>query len=352
MTPPPPFVSVIVPCRNERAHIDACLESICRQQDVSRGMEILIADGMSDDGTRDVIRRRAALDPRIRMLDNPKRITPTALNTAIRAARGEIVIRMDAHTRYAPNYVRSCVDVLCETGADNVGGPARTEAAGYIQRAVAAAHHSRFSTGGARFHDPNYEGEVDTVFYGCWRRSTLLAIGLFDEELVRNQDDELNFRLKRADGRLWQSPSIRCWYSPRASLAALFRQQRQYGYWKVRVIQKHGRPASIRHLVPVLFTWGLIVGALAGLLHPLLWIPYLGALAAYAKLNAVFSISTAAKSGWDLLPVLPAVFFIYHVGYGIGFTQGLVRFTFIKTQAVAAPSATPATPHRDTAAAA
>ena len=325
--PPKILVSIMMPCRNERKHIVACLRSVLAQEDPIGGtFELLIADGMSDDGTRELIQAAAKVDPRIRMIDNPGRIVPTGLNAAIRLARGEIMIRMDAHTEYAPDYVRRCVEVLEETGADNVGGPARTRGLGYLQRAFNACYHSPFSVGGARFHDVEYEGELDTVFYGCWRKAMLLRLGLFDEELVRNQDDELNLRLSLAGGRLWQSPRIRCWYHPRASLLALARQYFQYGYWKVRVIQKHGRPASLRHLVPVAFVLFVSLGWLAGLAHPALGLAYLGTLAVYGLISLIFSCRAAAKTGWDLLPILPFVFLIYHLSYGAGFAGGLVDF--------------------------
>src|SRR5262249_25260654 len=137
----------------------------------------------------------------------------------------------------------------------------------YVSRAIAAAFRSPFSAGGANSHDPRHEGPVDSVYLGCWRRDVFSRVGLFDEELVRNQDDEWNLRLIRSGGTIWQSPRIRSWYRPRASLAALFQQYRQYGYWKVRVIQKHRRPASPRHLVPVLFLLFAAFGWPAGLLH-------------------------------------------------------------------------------------
>jgi succinoglycan biosynthesis protein ExoA len=289
-------------------------------------MEVVVADGMSDDGTRRVIAEIAADDSRVRMIDNHQRTTPTGLNAAIRAARGEIIVRMDAHTEIAPDYTRLCVETLEHSGAQNVGGPALVKARGYVQRANAAAFHSPFSTGGGKFHRPRYEGEVDTVVFGCWKKSTLLEIGLFDEELVRNQDDELNFRLRQRGGRLWQSPAIRSWYQPRSTLTRIFSQYFQYGFWKVRVIQKRGRPASVRHVVPVLFVAGLTLGWIPALAWSPLWIAYLTILAAYATANAAFSIFAAARTEWRLLPVLPLVFFVYQFSYGLGFAAGMWHF--------------------------
>src|SRR5436190_10646704 len=252
-----PMVSVILPCRNEAGYIEDCLQSILEQELPDVELEILVADGVSTDGTREYVQRLSAENPRVRFLNNPGRIVSTGLNAALREARGEVVIRMDAHTYYAPDYIKECLAVLRETGADNVGGPMRTTATSYKERAIRAVFHSAFAVGGARSHKTDYEGYVDTVIYGCWKKSVFERVGYFDEELVRNQDDEHNLRLIRAGGKIYQSPRIRSWYHVRGSLTALFRQYMQYGYWKALVIRKHRIPASFRHLVP-----GLFVGCL------------------------------------------------------------------------------------------
>jgi glycosyltransferase involved in cell wall biosynthesis len=321
-----PKVSVILPCRNERRHIEACLRDIFAQELLPGDFEVLVADGLSDDGTREILSQATARNQVLRIIDNPGRIISVGLNAALREAKGEIVIRMDAHTVYAPDYVVRCVETLERTGADNIGGPARTKADSYMQKAVAAAYHSPFSVGGARFHDVNYEGYVDTVTYGCWRKEAFDRFGCFDEEFCCNEDDEYNLRIVRGGGKIWQSPKIRSWYHPRASLPTLFRQYLQYGYWKVRVIQKHKRPASIRHLVPGGFVAALCSLAVAGLIwHPAWWAA--GALlVAYLFANFAASVHCAVKNKLALLPVLPAVFAAYHFGYGIGFLCGIWDF--------------------------
>jgi succinoglycan biosynthesis protein ExoA len=326
------IVSVIVPCRNEAGRIRAFLRGLLAQEAVPGGRcyEFLIADGMSDDGTREVIVEVAGHDPRVTLIDNPDRIVSSGLNAAIRAAEGGIIARMDVHTEYAPDYLRNCVETLENTGADNVGGPWVARGDRYVSRAIAAAFQSPFSAGGAACHDPEHEGPADTVYLGCWRTSVFSRIGLFDEELIRNQDDELNLRLVRLGGRLWQSPRIRSWYCPRSSLPALFRQYRQYGYWKVRVIQKHRRPASPRHLVPVLFLVGAATGWMAGFVHWSLGLLYFGTLGFYGLLSLAFSARAAAAAGRDLLPVLPVVFFVFHAGYALGFAAGLLDFVVLR----------------------
>jgi len=336
---------------------------------------------MSDDGTREILRRMEdgspvpivggqwsgvsdpmAADPSpiahlpsspptrptLRVIDNPGRIASTGLNAAIRAAQGQIVIRMDAHTDYAPDYLHRCVCTLQTTGADNVGGPARTKAETYLERAIAAAYHSRFSVGGARFHDVNFEGPVDTVTYGCWQKELFDRVGYFDEELVRNQDDEHNLRIIRKGGRIWQSPAIKSWYRPRGSLKALFQQYMQYGYWKVRVVQKHKLPASWRHLVPGTFVLSLALLFLLSAFCLLLsafssgWWPdfcfqlsafcFVSLVSAYLLALLAASLHTAYRTEWELLPVLPLVFGCYHFGYGYGFLRGAWDF-FVRRKA-------------------
>jgi succinoglycan biosynthesis protein ExoA len=326
-------ISVVIPCRNEIRHIRACLDSVFCQELRGIEMEILVADGMSDDGTREILRQYEQQFDALRVLDNPGKIVSTGMNRAIREARGEIIVRMDVHSVYAPNYVQTCVEVLRETSADNVGGPALTKARGYMARAIACAFHTRFASGGAKFHNPHYEGLVDTVPYGCWRKSTLERLGPLDETLVRSQDDELNVRLVESGGRVWQSPKIVSWYWPRASLAGLFRQYFQYGFWKVAVIRKHRRLAAWRNLVPSL---SLVVGAAlvlcavgANLAGSSAWLNTFlvawGSLAAlYAMTSLCFAVTVASKNGWGMLLVMPVVFATYHFSYALGFLLALV----------------------------
>lgn len=325
-----PQVSVVIPCRNEVASIESCLRSILEQESPPGDFEVLVADGMSDDGTRDILSQLARESPRIRVIDNEERIVSTALNAGIRAARGEVIIRMDAHTRYAPDYIRQSLTTLRETGADNVGGPWVARGTQYVGKAIAATFHSPFVMGGARSHDPDYEGVVDSVYLGCWPRSVFERVGLFDEELVRNQDDEFNLRLSRGGGKIWQSPRIKSWYQTRSSLRVLFRQYQQYGYWKVQVIRKHHQPASIRHLIPGGFVLALLALPVLALWWPVAGWCWLAMLALYGGLNLIAACFTAQRYGWQLYPLIPIASACYHVAYGYGFLRGILDFVILQ----------------------
>lgn len=337
-----PTVTIVIPCRNEERFISPCLESLLAGNYPMERLEIIIADGMSEDRTREILDNYARLyssTTSIRVIDNPERFVAPGLNHAIRLANSEIIVRIDAHSEYAPDYVRQCVEVLGETGAANVGGAVRTRCSGLLQTAISLASHSPFAGGGALSRNIDYEGPVDTVIYGCWLKETLIAIGLFDEAFVRNQDDELNLRLIRAGKSIYQSRRIRSWYRPRASLGALFKQYQQYGYWKALVIRKHRIPASWRHLVPAI--WVLATTGLA-LLSPLSatngWLLG-GELAIYCAAALAATLLTISRAGFwksiGLLPILPVVFLIYHSAYGAGFLRGVIDFIILRRGAPA-----------------
>lgn len=339
-------ISVIVPCRNEREHIDVFCASVLEQQIPSGWeLEVLIADGMSDDGTRERLSHWVQEDPRFVLIANPGRIVSTGLNRCIERAKGSFIVRLDVHTVYAHDYIEQCLKTWQRTGADNVGGPWR--AMGMpgqpVQQAIAAAFQSKWVAGGALSRDLDYEGEVDTVYLGSWPRQTFERFGGFDETLVRNQDDEHNLRIHKGGGRIWQSALIRSTYHPRASIADVFRQYRQYGYWKPFVMKKHGQAAALRHLVPGLFVATLIslivlmlgLGGLTLLAQPattLRWVSAWGTVISAVALMALtltyglavglVSLSISRELGWRLMSKLPDVIAAYHVGYGLGSIRG------------------------------
>ncbi len=335
-----PKVSVIVACRDEAKYIGECLEGLVKGQDYPGETEFIVADGRSRDATRSEIEKWCARDARVRLIDNPESIVPTGLNRAIAAATGEVVVRADAHTDYASDYVSECVRTLVKTGASCVGGPTRTRSRGYIQSAACVATHSVIALGGAKSKRLAYEGPADSVTYGCWRRKTLLDVGMYDERLVRNQDDELSLRITRAGGQIWQNPRIRSWVYPRDTLPRLFRQYWQYGYWKVPVILKHGGvPASPRHLVPGAFVAMVVLLAAGAPFSSAMRIAFSAVAIAYiACLLIAGTASAVAQRAPRVIPVLPAVIATMHFSYGSGFLAGI--FDFLVRRSNGRPSAT------------
>jgi glycosyltransferase involved in cell wall biosynthesis len=322
-------VSVIVPCRNEERYVDAFLESVFAQHlDAGKyRLEILVADGRSNDGTRAKLENWQRREPALVVIDNERLIVSTGLNAAVQRASGSIVVRMDVHTTYDPEYIANCIDALIVTEAACVGGPWRAIGRTDRQRAIADAFMSRFGSGGALSRSVDYTGAVDTVYLGAWRRETLIASGGFDEGLVRNQDDELNLRLKRGGGRIWQSAAIRSYYVPRDSYGALFRQFHQYGYWKVPVIRKHRLPASPRQLAPFLFVSFVCLLALGALASPAFRVLFAGVLGSYL-------LGVAIASGALVRPRhgirVAAGLMCMHFGYGIGFGRGLLDIIILR----------------------
>ena len=321
-----PTISIIVPCCNERPYLDAFLDQVLAMAHAHGQCEVLIADGASSDGSRALLDAHAATTPLLRIIDNPQRIVSTGLNAALAQAQGSVIVRLDIHTTYAPDYLAQCLAVLGETGAANVGGPWVARGTTPMSCAIAAAFQSPWAVGGARSHDATWEGPVDSVYLGCWPRHVFAEVGAFDAGLVRNQDDEHNFRLRQAGMLVWQSPRIRSWYQPRSSLRALWRQWHQYGYWKVAVGRKHHRPTSLRQLVPAAFLSTLALLLLAGLLWPTVRPLGMALLALYVAGVCTASVLTARLSGWHLLLRLPAVFACFHLGYGAGFLRGVWDF--------------------------
>ncbi|HLU59338.1 MAG TPA: glycosyltransferase family 2 protein [Pseudonocardia sp.] len=330
ITAPPgtPTVSLVIPVRDEERFVEACLESVLAQDYPADRLEIVLVDGRSTDRTRElaaaVLADRIA-EGRAQIVDNPLGIAPTAMNLGIEASTGEVVVRADGHTALPPDYVSRSVRVLQETGAQCVGGAIRTLGTGPVGRAIAAAQSSRFGVGGVAFRTGRpTAGPVDTVPFGAWPREVFSRIGGFDPELVRNQDDELNFRLLQAGGTVWYDPGIRTDYFATPSLRRFWRQYHQYGEYKIRVAQKRGGFASPRHVVPAAF----VVATAASLLVAVArrdprWA--LAVLGPYAVANGAASVAVARRTGADPTRVA-AAFAVLHTSYGTGFLKGLWRW--------------------------
>jgi len=321
----PPLISVIMPVRNEAAFIRRSLGSVLAQDYPPNRFEVLVADGQSTDGTCDVVRSFMANRPNLRVVENPGRIVSAGFNAALREAKGEIIVRVDGHTEIAADYLSQCVAELQRTGAGNVGGRMIAVGTGPFGRAVAAVTGSPFGVGGSRFHYSELEEWVDTVYMGAWPCSVFDEVGLLDEELVRDQDDEFNYRLRAHGKRILLSPRIRSVYTTRSTPMSLWRQYFEYGYWKVRVTQMHPGQMRLRHFVPPAFVLALLVSSGLAASGRAGW--FLGALAAaYLVCSMVASLALSPKVGWTLMPAMPVAFAIIHVGYGAGFLYGLIRF--------------------------
>jgi succinoglycan biosynthesis protein ExoA len=326
-----PTVSVVLPIRNEARYIEQCLRAVLGQDYPGDLVEVIVVDGASDDDTLQVVDRLAAEHPnRVRVLHNPDHITPVSLNLGIGAATGAIVVRVDGHCEIAPDYVRRCVEAFRETGYECVGGVCITEGETDVARAIAAAQSSPFGVGNVAFRVQRpTPALVDTVPFGAWPRSVFSEVGLFDEELVRNQDDEFAFRLTQAGGRVWYDPAIRSRYFSRATLAGLWRQYFEYGLYKVRVGQKRGGFAAPRHLVPAAFVGALV--ASAGLALVTRRARWLGIVAGpYIAANAVATVRVSRQARVRA-PVVSAAFAILHTSYGAGFLVGLHRWRQMPT---------------------
>ena len=330
-----PFVSVLMPIRNEAEFVERSLGSVLTQDYPNTRLEVIVIDGMSDDETRrtieQVVRRKALLSkmtlPKITILENPSKTVPTAMNIGLANAGGAVIIRVDGHCEILPDYVSSCVAVLNEGEFDCVGGPILTCGESRTSKAIAAAQSSSFGVGGAFFRiGSDVAREVDTVAFGAYRRVVFERIGLFDEELIRNQDDEFNYRLRSLGGRILLSPRIRSRYYSRANIQSLCRQYYQYGVWKVRVAQKHPRQMRMRHFLPGVLVMILIMGALLGFFSITVLGLWLATLVAYCVAIATASLWTSRAAGWATLQVLPIAFASLHLSYGLGFLTGLVRF--------------------------
>ena len=315
MDPEAVDVSVLIPVRNEAAHLRAVVAAM-QAQEFDGSYELVFVDGGSEDGSRAILDEVAAADPRVRVLDNPARRTPHALNLALRAARGRVIARMDAHARYPPDYLALGVERLRRGDVDLVTGPALAEGEGRWSRRVALALATRLGTGGADFrHSADEEFEVDSGFAGLWRRETLERLGGWDEGWVNDQDFELAARIRKGGGRIVCVPAMAAGYFPRDSLRALAEQYHRYGFYRVKTSLRH--PESLRrsHMVPPALVLTALAAAAAP--RPLRRVAR-GGVAAYGA--AVLAAS--ARSPLADAAALPLVFATMHLSWGVGFLRG------------------------------
>jgi succinoglycan biosynthesis protein ExoA len=315
-------VTIAMPSYNEEHYIEACIASVKAQDYPADLIEILVADGRSTDRTREILARLSAADPRIRMIDNPARLQAAGLGLLVKEATGDIIVRMDVHAEYAPDYVRRCVEVLERTGADNVGGAQRAWARTPFQRAVCAALQSPLGVGGAKYRSSEAEGFVDTVFLGAFRRRVFETVGLWDPGAITNEDAELNQRILDAGGQIYLSKDIVVHYFPRESLPALAKQYFRYGRGRARTLLKLGKFPTLRPLLPFF----LVSGAAALLLTPPLWPVLPAAFATYALATGAEAVRVGRGLGARAIPTVWAIFPVLHASHGAGFAAGLWQY--------------------------
>lgn len=325
-------VSIVIPCLNEKNYILRCLQSIAAQSYPAELISTYVCDGMSDDGTRELIRDFSKAHPQFTLLDNIRKTTPFALNLGIRASAAEIVIILGAHSELDPGFVGKSVEsfeidpaVMC------TGGVLENVYENETSRMIGAAMSSSFGVGNAHFRTGNKSGFVDTVAFGAYKREIFDKVGLFDEELIRNQDDEFNFRITNAGYKIYLNHEIRCRYFVRASFRKLYRQYYQYGYWKVFVNKKHKTITTVRQLIPMCFVLYLILLVLSVFTCK----PVFLAMSTFGVLYLLLALVFAARSASSFGAIfgIAFTFFILHFSYGLGYLKGIFDF-FILGKAI------------------
>jgi glycosyltransferase involved in cell wall biosynthesis len=319
-----PLVSVVVPCRNEEAFIERALASVRANTWPRDRLEIIVVDGMSTDRTREIVAALAAQDPRVRRLDNPKRFAGGAMRLGVAAARGDYIVRVDAHAEIPPDYVKTGLRLLRERPEVwAVGGPVDRLPTDEPARLVAALNSNVFATGNTPVRVGRVVGPVDAVLYPVWPRWVFERVGEFDETLVRNQDDDFHYRLRRAGGVIYQAQEMRARYYVRGSVAKFLRQYRQYAFWKIVVAKKHGRLLDWKSLVPLLFFGSLTLTAVGGLVTPYAWCGTAALAGAYGLADVAASAAVARRAGFGSFFRALGIFPALHFQYAAGITSGI-----------------------------
>jgi cellulose synthase/poly-beta-1,6-N-acetylglucosamine synthase-like glycosyltransferase len=326
-------ISIIIPCRNEEKYIDQVLKSVVNQDYPRDQVEVFVIDGMSEDGTRDILKQYSEKYSFIKIIDNTKKIVSSALNIGIRNAKGDVIIRMDAHSIYEKLYISKCIKYLYDFNVDNVGGIWVTLSGvdTITANAIVLALSHPFGVGNSYFRigskEPRY---VDTVPFGCYKREVFDRIGFFDEDLIRNQDDEFNLRLIKSGGKILLVPEIVSHYFARESVLKLWRMYFQYGYFKPLVVVKIGAVLTWRQLVPASFVFTLAVTGIFSIILEPVQLAFILVVVLYLVVNVYFSLLLALKKGLKYFCVLPCIFVAIHFSYGTGYIKGVWDFIISK----------------------
>lgn len=323
-----PFVSIIMPIKNEERYIERSLGAVLAQNYPADSLEVLIADGNSLDHTRKLVSGLALTSKfPISILDNPTGIVPKALNIALRHAKGDIIIRVDGHCEIQKDYVQICVDQLLDQGVECVGGAINTVGETFMAKAIALAMSTTFGVGNVAFRVNKGATQLtDSVPFPAYPKRIFEQIGNFDEEMVCNEDDEFSYRLLKNNGSILLVNDLQTQYFSRGSLKSLWKQYFRYGLWKVRVMQKHPGQMRIRQFIPSLFVLALITSIVMALLIPWGWVILTILFSVYSMAVLLSSLKSIQKNSLRYLPIFPIVFLVLHISYGTGFLYGLFRF--------------------------
>lgn len=322
-----PLISGVIPCRNEKAHIESCIRSLLAQKTSLFELELLVVDGMSEDGTRDILKRLMQSNSNLQMLDNPRTSTPAALNIGIQAGSGDYIAILGAHAEYGPNYLETCLKLLNEhPEACCVGGPIISRGKGLFGQAVASAMSHPLGIGNAKHRLPNYEGYAEGACFPMFRRRVFADVGLFDERMVYVEDDELNYRLAKRNEKVFISPRAKCAYFVRETPSRLAQQYFRYGAARVAVLRKYRIPASIRQLVPPAFIGLLLIGLIVSPWLPGWWRILTVLLPGIYMVTLIFAaIGQIEASGIQVAARFPFAVVIMHSAYALGFFSGSLK---------------------------
>ncbi len=318
------IVSVVMPVYNEEKYIAKCVDSLLLQDYPTEKMEWIFVDGCSKDRTVEILNAYQNKYPKlIKILDNPKKIVPCAMNIGIAASVGRYIVRLDAHADYATDYISKCVYYLENTDAENVGGVAETKASGFMGGAIAKMLSSKFGVGNSQFRTNGESGYVDTVPFGAFKREVFSKYGGYDERLVRNQDNEMNFRIRKNGGKIYLSDDIHLSYYCRDSIKGISDMARKNGMWNVITMKLCPGSMGWRHFIPFLFVASILGLGVLGMLHSAFWMLLGLELALYLTLDVLFSarLASTAKEFFALVMLFP----IFHVTYGYGSMIGIAK---------------------------
>jgi glycosyltransferase involved in cell wall biosynthesis len=319
------LVSIVIPCYNEKEFIAQTINSLLSQKNVNGEQEIIVVDGMSDDGTREILESFSLKDEKLKILDNHKKITPTALNIGIKNANGEYICIMGAHSEYDENYIANCLKIFEQNPiALCVGGPIISKGKNNFSKAAALAMSSYIGVGNAKHRFPDYEGFAEMACFPMMKKSVFKMIGYYDEKLIKNQDDEFCFRLRRNGGKIYISPIIKSEYYVRDKPLRLFEQYFNYGVWRIAVLRKHKIPIALRQFAPTLFLFLVFLLALGSFISDNVIIGFFLPVS-YTTILFLFTLNILFKHGIKISLNFFLAVLILHFSYAFGFIVGLFR---------------------------